>query len=325
MEESVFSHEWLLFISLCETSSLKTTAERFNLSTSAASRSLKRLEDSLGVSLFDRCSKPMMLTPSGKILYRQVKPAMKITREALENLRSENYLHSDLRIGFLDSMAMGFAPKFLNVFKKEVGTITCLTGSSDRLIERLKMHDLDIIVSSDPALRHTEWKRLLLIREPSIAVFPNSMDFGSHSSHLTWSNLSLCNLPFINSYGKSGRGKLVNNFLITYGIQLIGKINADNLAIKLSLVADGNGWSITSPLSLYNHPGFKERVRVVPLPPPGLERRIYLIADESVAQDLFQNIAQRICSIYEADVLPSLKSITQGCSDEFFIQKFEGD
>ena len=47
--ETVFSHEWLLFLSVCESKSLKETAERFNISTSSASRSLKRLEDSLGV------------------------------------------------------------------------------------------------------------------------------------------------------------------------------------------------------------------------------------------------------------------------------------
>lgn len=100
--ETVFSHEWLLFLSVCESKSLKETAERFNISTSSASRSLKRLEDSVGVTLFDRCSKPMVLTESGKRLYRQVLPAMKITQEAMEQVREENYLFCDLRIGFLE-------------------------------------------------------------------------------------------------------------------------------------------------------------------------------------------------------------------------------
>lgn len=321
MEDSIFSNEWRLFISLCESSSLKDTAEQFNLSTSAASRALKRLEDSLGVTLFDRCSKPMTLTTNGKSLYRQVRPAMSVTKEALENLRRDNFLHTDLRIGFLDSMSMSIAPEFLSSFKTEVGRITCLTGSSDRLLERLKKHDLDIVVSSDPALRYTEWRRILLIREPSIAVFPKSVDFGQNSK-LTWNNLSFCNLPFINSYGKSGRGKLVNNFLITYGIQLIGKINSDNLGIKLSMVASGNGWSITSPMSLYNHPNFADKVRCVPLPPPGLERKIYLIANQDLPQELFHKIGSRICKVYAKEVLPKLKKITPESKDDYFVQTF---
>ena len=99
--------------------------------------------------------KPMVLTESGKRLYRQVLPAMKITQEAMEQVREENYLFSDLRIGFLESMSLLMAPQFLSFFKKKVGRITCLTGSSDRLLECLRTHDLDIIISSDPALRYS--------------------------------------------------------------------------------------------------------------------------------------------------------------------------
>ncbi|WP_300899002.1 LysR family transcriptional regulator, partial [Turicimonas muris] len=106
LEDAVYTHEWLLFISLCETGSMKESAELFSLSTSAASRALKRLEDTLEVTLFDRCSKPMTPTPDGKILYSRVKTAMKSTREALENVREKNSLHSELKIGFLESMSL---------------------------------------------------------------------------------------------------------------------------------------------------------------------------------------------------------------------------
>lgn len=321
LEDAVYTHEWLLFISLCETGSLKESAELFSLSTSAASRALKRLEDTLEVTLFDRCSKPMIPTPDGKILYSRVKAAMKSTREALENVRKKNSLHQELRIGFLESMSLSIVPQFLSNFKTRVGTITCLTGSSDRLIERLKKHDVDIIVSSDPALKNTDWKRILMIREPSVALFPKGIYFGEGLKKLSWNQLSLCNLPFINSYGKSGRGKLVNNFLITYGIQLVGRIKVDNLAIKLSMVANKNGWTITSPLSLLNYPAFTKDIEAIPLPAPGMERRIYLIANELFPQDLFEEIAKEVCKLYSSSVLPSLKVLCRQNIGEFHIRQ----
>ncbi len=321
LEDAVYTHEWLLFISLCETGSLKESAELFSLSTSAASRALKRLEDTLEVTLFDRCSKPMIPTPDGKILYSRVKAAMKSTREALENVREKNSLHQELRIGFLESMSLSIVPQFLSNFKTRVGTITCLTGSSDRLIERLKKHDVDIIVSSDPALKNTDWKRILMIREPSVALFPKGIYFGEGLKKLSWNQLSLCNLPFINSYGKSGRGKLVNNFLITYGIQLVGRIKVDNLAIKLSMVANKNGWTITSPLSLLNYPAFTKDIEAIPLPAPGMERRIYLIANELFPQDLFEEIAKEVCKLYSSSVLPSLKVLCRQNIGEFHIRQ----
>lgn len=321
LEDAVYTHEWLLFISLCETGSLKESAELFSLSTSAASRALKRLEDTLEVTLFDRCSKPMTPTADGKILYSRVKAAMKSTREALENVREKNSLHSELRIGFLESMSLSIVPQFLANLKTRVGTITCLTGSSDRLIERLKKHDVDIIVSSDPALKNTDWKRILMIREPSVALFPKGIYLGAGRKDLSWNQLSLCNLPFINSYGKSGRGKLVNNFLITYGIQLVGRIKVDNLAIKLSMVANKNGWTITSPLSLLNYPEFTKDIEAISLPAPGMERRIYLIANELFPQDLFEEIAREVCRLYSASVLPSIKSICHQNIGEFHIRQ----
>ncbi len=321
LEDAVYTHEWLLFISLCETGSMKESAELFSLSTSAASRALKRLEDTLEVTLFDRCSKPMTPTPDGKILYSRVKTAMKSTREALENVREKNSLHSELKIGFLESMSLSIVPQFLSNFKTRVGTITCLTGSSDRLIERLEKHDVDIIVSSDPALKNTDWKRILMIREPSVALFPKGIYLGEGRKNLSWNQLSLCNLPFINSYGKSGRGKLVNNFLITYGIQLVGRIKVDNLAIKLSMVANNSGWTITSPLSLLNYPAFTKDIDAIPLPAPGMERRIYLIANELFPQDLFEDIAKEVCKLYSASVLPSLKTLCHQNIGEFHIRQ----
>ena len=320
--ETVFSHEWLLFLSVCESKSLKETAERFNISTSSASRSLKRLEDSVGVTLFDRCSKPMVLTESGKRLYRQVLPAMKITQEAMEQVREENYLFCDLRIGFLESMSLHLAPQFLSTFKKKVGRITCLTGSSDRLLECLRTHDLDIIISSDPALRYTDWRRLMIIREPSVAVFPKAFKFeDTHAKN--WQSLALCNLPFINSYEKSGRGKLVNNFLLTYGIQLNGKINVDNLAIKLAMVIDNNGWTITSPLSLMTHSTFLDKVTLSALPGLGMERKIYLLSRSDFSQELFESIAREICRIYKESVMPTLKKMTPELKDSYFVPDFD--
>lgn len=62
MQESIYKIEWSLFIAMCENASLQEAAEAYGLSASAASRALRRLEDSLGANLFDRTCKPMVLT-----------------------------------------------------------------------------------------------------------------------------------------------------------------------------------------------------------------------------------------------------------------------
>ena len=171
MQESIYKIEWSLFIAMCENASLQEAAEAYGLSASAASRALRRLEDSLGANLFDRTCKPMVLTPEGKALYRKIKPAHVITKDALEAFKESNAKHPDLKIGFLDSFSLSVVPKFIERVKSSASSITCLTGSSDRLLERLAKREVDVILSSDPSLENSEYRRLLLIREPSMRSF----------------------------------------------------------------------------------------------------------------------------------------------------------
>lgn len=307
MQESIYKIEWSLFIAMCENASLQEAAEAYGLSASAASRALRRLEDSLGANLFDRTCKPMVLTPEGKALYRKIKPAHVITKDALEAFKESNAKHPDLKIGFLDSFSLSVVPKFIERVKSSASSITCLTGSSDRLLERLAKREVDVILSSDPSLENSEYRRLLLIREPSIAIFPRSIEF--YSTAPSWNHLLFCNFPFINSYGKSGRGKLLHSFLLTSGIALTGNLVCDSLIIKLQLVSDNVGWSITSPLSLVCHPEYFSKLNFSPLPSPGIERSIYLLGREDLPIKLFNEIAATICTVYEDNILPEMQKV----------------
>lgn len=64
----IYSREFALYLTLCETQSLKATADQFGISSSTASRMLSKLENDLGFNLFDRSTRPMNLTPQGRWL-----------------------------------------------------------------------------------------------------------------------------------------------------------------------------------------------------------------------------------------------------------------
>ena len=312
----IYSEEWLLFTMLCETGSLKQTADMFSISISTASRTLKKLEDDLGITLFDRSVKPMELTQEGRTLLKELTPAMKEAGRVIHRLKMDTYQRPELRIGFLDSFSYSLVPYFLSSISNRVSRITCLTGSSDRLIERLRAHELDVIMSSDPIDSESYWKKLLMIQERSVLVLPKDINIRQQET-VTWGQLSLCNLPFIGSYNKSGRGKLIEAFINTHNIPITGITTVDNGSVKLKLVSLNKGWTITSPLALLNHQDLLASLQVLPLPSPGVSRKVYLIGATNIDQDFFNLIYDTFRSSVKEHLLPKLDLIADWVKDGF--------
>lgn len=66
-----------LFCAIAESGSLLAASNKLNLSSSAASRMLSQLEDRLGVKLFERGNKQLVLSEEGSNFYRVAHEAMK--------------------------------------------------------------------------------------------------------------------------------------------------------------------------------------------------------------------------------------------------------
>lgn len=91
-----------VFLALSEELHFGKTAARLSMSQSSVSEHLRRLEERLGRSLFDRTSRRVTLTETGEILAHRVRDPVKAIRIAMrEAERGENKSGETLRIGFL--------------------------------------------------------------------------------------------------------------------------------------------------------------------------------------------------------------------------------
>ncbi len=66
------SEELTIFVSVVESGSFSRAAEHLQLANSAVSRSIKKLEKKLGVSLLNRTTRQLSLTEEGKRYFRRV-------------------------------------------------------------------------------------------------------------------------------------------------------------------------------------------------------------------------------------------------------------
>ena len=78
-----------VFCEIVRTGSVKAASDALNTETSNAFRTVRQLEDELGVALFDREKRPMQLTSYGTQFYRYSSKILKLHHQMLEELKDD--------------------------------------------------------------------------------------------------------------------------------------------------------------------------------------------------------------------------------------------
>ena len=73
MEQALSSYH--IFYTVAECGNISRAAARLFISQPAVSKSIQKLEENVGIKLFERSSRGVSLTPEGELLYTHVKSA----------------------------------------------------------------------------------------------------------------------------------------------------------------------------------------------------------------------------------------------------------
>ena len=107
---------------------------------------IRKLEDELGIKIFDRSRQPVMPTEQGQ---RVIAQAQVILREAqqLREMSTEisNKLTGEIRLGVIPTLAPYLLPMFLNVFLRKYPGIKMHISelTTDEIIRKLERNELD--------------------------------------------------------------------------------------------------------------------------------------------------------------------------------------
>ncbi len=143
-------HHLLYFKVIAEEGSVSKAAEKLRLGQPTLSAQLKLFEDTLGVQLFERQHKKMILTEQGKIALDYSRNIFKMGSEMYEVLhdRLKPQRHS-LCVGALDSIPKQIV---LQLVKKALKIMPCqitlVEGRSDELLRELSSHRVDLLVTN---------------------------------------------------------------------------------------------------------------------------------------------------------------------------------
>lgn len=133
---------------------LKGSAERLGVTPSAVSQSLKKLEDELGVQLFLREHKKLILSPQGKALKEKLIPMLGQIEGALNEVISQNQaneISGTLTIGSPSELGSTFLVRELATFQKKHPNIKARLkfGSPLQLLEMISEGEIDFALSAD--------------------------------------------------------------------------------------------------------------------------------------------------------------------------------
>lgn len=141
------------FKKLAEFESFTEAAAEMNISQSALSASLKRLEDEIGVRLIDRYkSMKVRLTPAGEAYYRHVVQALNVLDLGEEAAReAAGMMRCAISVGTIYAMQGDAWSRALDQFRKTASLdlqIEIEQGFSQMLTRHLKKGVLDVIFAS---------------------------------------------------------------------------------------------------------------------------------------------------------------------------------
>jgi Transcriptional regulator len=139
-------------IAVAEYGSISAAAERVFLSVPAAAAQIAKLEEEFKTTLLNRARKPAQLTPQGHALVAGAKQLMACYAELYETVSSSEDLTGILNIGAIPTALTGVIPRALIAFRKAHprAQIRLEHGLSPSLSERLRRHELDAAIISEP-------------------------------------------------------------------------------------------------------------------------------------------------------------------------------
>jgi len=132
-------------------SSFKDAADRLSLTPSAVSHQVKELEEQLGVTLFQRRTRSVVLTPVGRQFLDDLEPALNALASAIERTRNASGARRQLTVVMPPFFASElFAPRLPDFHARHPGIDIQVDTRDPRPDQHSGFTDVSIVLSGNP-------------------------------------------------------------------------------------------------------------------------------------------------------------------------------
>ncbi|GGA26940.1 LysR family transcriptional regulator [Neptunicoccus cionae] len=257
-------------IAISEHGSFSAAAEKICVTHAAVGQQMKRLEDSLNVSLFDRSAKTPRLNQLGKALVPKAKAVVVEYDTILHDLTGDPRMIGELVLGAVPSSIRGLIPQAMKRLVQLYPDlhIRVVPDLSPNLLEQIERGTLDAAVLSEPTrlARNLDWKpfvreELVLLTSPEVTE-DDPFEI-------------LAKKPYIRHTRQASVGMLAEEWLSDNKVTVHDAMEMGSLENLASMIAHDLGVSI-GPNICVPDPIF-EGLRKIPLGPTATARTLGIL------------------------------------------------
>ncbi len=257
--------DWSLlttWVAVVDAKSVSAAATLLGISQAAVSQRIKQLESSLGATLLDRSTRPARPTITGERLFDHATQLLLRADEMVESVRSLSRAKRHIvRFGCVDSFAATIGPTLIRGLSGASRQIRLWSGLTPILDSLLESRQLDIAVTTSAVSGKPGIRRQELFSEPYLLVLPKGFDLAGCQGFTGISR----KLQFIRYSSRSVIGQDVDRYLEGLGLFFERSYEFDATDPLLSLVSEGLGFTLTTPMCIWQSRHFIDKLLVVPV------------------------------------------------------------
>ncbi|SLN68411.1 HTH-type transcriptional regulator CynR [Falsiruegeria litorea R37] len=232
------------FLAVKETGSFHRAAERLNLSQSAVSRRVQKLEDALGSVLFERTTRAVVPTLAAKRLQARAEAILEDAQETARAMRDESVTFAYQRGAIITVAAIPtvlrrlIAPALVAFSSnRHAARVRILDGTANEVAEAVAQGEADFGLGSIPMLEPTTEFEPLFDEQIVLAV-PNGHKLAADSCV---SPTQLAKVPLIFPSRGTGNRLLIDEAFARARIELNWTYEAHRTTTSLQMVEEGLG------------------------------------------------------------------------------------
>ncbi len=231
--------EFKTFVAVARDGTFTGAGEQLGLTQSAVSAQIRRLEDFIGVALFDRGARNASLNAAGREVLAHTEELLGLVDRMVRQAGS-GHVSGALRVAAIASVQQSLLVQALAALRADYPDVSVriVPGVSLALLGQVDSGEVDLAVLIRPPFTlppELEWRPLLV--EPMMVAVPAALP------EMSWRE-ALSSQPFIRYERGSFGGRLVDNFLRRHRIAVHEAIELDEIDAIANLVRSGLGVAV---------------------------------------------------------------------------------
>ncbi len=271
---SKLSFLWLqAFVAVARSGSLQDAATRSGLATSTLSSHLQKLEAHLGAPLFDHAKRPLALTANGHRFLQHAEALLqRVLQAEAEMLQDDIAAIRRLRLGLIDDFDTEVAPELTLELARLLPNCAFehFSRPSHEILQLLTDRRIEAGVATVPSEGLAGLEQRVLLRDPYVVVVPSGEPCPDFSEPRP-------DLPFLRYSSKQHIGRQIEAQLNRLRIQLPHRMSAESNQALMTMVAAGQGWTISTATCFTRAKSLWHGLSLHPFPRAQFAREIALI------------------------------------------------